>query len=241
MDGMLSYSDNGFLPTLYADAIKNGSYKAIAEYANFLNQLSDIKQERVNGFEQEVMNKLPKNTKQAVMAYTIQNDEQDVKQNENQNQHSSQTSDDDYQDSQECMDLKTGFDHAKSEAKKYEDDYYDKRDEMTRLGDEADEAEQEIRDTVYETAKDITLYSFFELVTSGSVERAIEWLKKRIKRPLDWAKIAYNAWIIYNNMEKIEELETKSNDDYDEWQAWLDEAKKIRQRAIGHDCKIHGW
>lgn len=68
MDGMLNYSNNGFLPTLYADAVKNGGDQAIAEYANFLNQLSARKKERVDGFEQEVMNKLPDNQKQVLLA-----------------------------------------------------------------------------------------------------------------------------------------------------------------------------
>ncbi|WP_417783831.1 hypothetical protein [Terasakiella pusilla] len=74
MDGMLNYSENGFLPTLYADAVKNGGEKAIAEYANFLNQLSDRKKERVGGFEQEVMNKLPEDMKQAMIVYAEQKD-----------------------------------------------------------------------------------------------------------------------------------------------------------------------
>jgi hypothetical protein len=72
MDGMLNYSENGFLPTLYADAVKNGGEKAIAEYANFLNQLSDRKKERVGGFEQEVMKQLPVNAQKAVLAYAQQ-------------------------------------------------------------------------------------------------------------------------------------------------------------------------
>jgi len=70
MDGMLNYSNNGFLPTLYADVVKNGGDQAIAEYANFLNQLSARKKERVDGFEQEVMNKLPDNQKQVLLALT---------------------------------------------------------------------------------------------------------------------------------------------------------------------------
>ncbi|WP_419797613.1 MAG: hypothetical protein ACNI26_15125 [Terasakiella sp.] len=114
---------------------------------------------------------------------------------------------------------------------------------MTRLGEEADEAEQEIRDIVYDVAKDLTLISFFELITSGSVEQAMNWLKKRIKRPLDWVTIAQDAWIIYNNMKKIENLETESKDDYDEWQKWVEARDAIQDKAAEepYSCKIYGW
>ncbi|NVJ90460.1 MAG: hypothetical protein HWE34_02325 [Methylocystaceae bacterium] len=64
MDGLLQYSKNGSLPALYADSLKNGDEKAVHEYANFMQQLSDRKGERVDGFHQEVVSRLPENVKQ---------------------------------------------------------------------------------------------------------------------------------------------------------------------------------
>jgi putative peptidoglycan binding protein len=72
MDGMLNYSTNGFLPTLFADAIKSGGDKAISEFANFLNQLSDRKKDRVDDFEQEVIEKLPEQSKQTLWSFQQQ-------------------------------------------------------------------------------------------------------------------------------------------------------------------------
>lgn len=68
MDGMLNYSSNGFLPTLFADAIKSSGDKAVSEFANFLSQLSDRKKDRVDGFEQEVIEKLPEHSKQVLLS-----------------------------------------------------------------------------------------------------------------------------------------------------------------------------
>lgn len=59
MNGMLQYSKNGSLPGLYANSMKGGDDKAINEFANLLQQLSDRKPERVDGLEREVMAKLP--------------------------------------------------------------------------------------------------------------------------------------------------------------------------------------
>ena len=63
MDGLLQYSKNGSLPALYADSLKNGDEKAVHEYANFMQQLSDRKGDRVDGFHQEVISRLPENVK----------------------------------------------------------------------------------------------------------------------------------------------------------------------------------
>ncbi|WP_417822375.1 hypothetical protein [Terasakiella sp.] len=64
MDGLLQYSKNGSLPALYADSLKNGDEKAVHEYANFMQQLSDRKGDRVDEFHQEVISRLPENVKQ---------------------------------------------------------------------------------------------------------------------------------------------------------------------------------
>ena len=63
MDGLLQYSKNGSLPALYADSLKNGDEKAVHEYANFMQQLSDRKGDRVDEFHQEVVSRLPENMK----------------------------------------------------------------------------------------------------------------------------------------------------------------------------------
>ncbi len=74
MDGLLQYSKNGSLPALYADSLKNGDEKAVYEYANFMQQLSNRKGERVDEFHQEVVGRLPNNMKQVFAQLEMEND-----------------------------------------------------------------------------------------------------------------------------------------------------------------------
>ncbi len=58
MEGMLRYGDDGDLPNLYADSIRNDGNLAANEMAEFLRQLEETAPKRVKGFEKAVFNKL---------------------------------------------------------------------------------------------------------------------------------------------------------------------------------------
>jgi len=75
MDGLLQYSKNGSLPALYANSLQNGDEKAVHEYANFMQQLSDRKGDRVDIFHKEVVSLLPENVKQVFAQLQMDNDE----------------------------------------------------------------------------------------------------------------------------------------------------------------------
>jgi hypothetical protein len=74
MDGLLQYSKNGSLPALYANSLQNGDEKAVHEYANFMQQLSDQKGDRADEFHEEVVSRLPENVKQVFAQLEMDND-----------------------------------------------------------------------------------------------------------------------------------------------------------------------
>lgn len=83
MDGLLKSTVNGTLPNLYADSIKRDGSKAINEYANFMQQLKGRKEDRVDGFHTEVVNRLPNNLKQAFVELAAQDAQAETPEVEN--------------------------------------------------------------------------------------------------------------------------------------------------------------
>lgn len=68
LDGMLHYSNNGSLPSLFANTLKGGDEKAVNEFANFMQQLNVRKPERVESFDKDVMSQLPDTARKAILA-----------------------------------------------------------------------------------------------------------------------------------------------------------------------------
>jgi len=235
MDGMLNYSENGFLPTLYADALKNGGDKAVAEYANFLNQLLDRKQDRVEGFEQEVMNKVPDSTKKMIRSFET---DDGVEKEPKTGQQKSQQSDDEYQDSPKCMELKEQYDNANNEAKKAWQNYQNKLGERDRKGQDGQDALDNLRQLLTETL----LEALLAAIPMGRIAAAIKKLKEEVKDPVNWVEVAENAWTLFYSADEEEKLEQEADDYFTEYENWLKDRDRIQLVANQkHDCKTAGW
>ncbi|MDV7340062.1 hypothetical protein RYZ26_10695 [Terasakiella sp. A23] len=223
LDGMLQYTKNGSLPALFADSLKTGDEKAVNEFANFMQQLNARKPERAAAFEQEVMSKLPEQGKQSIQAYAQQQDG-DV----------SQASDDDYQDSEKCMELKSQYDEDIQRSNDAWNDYLDKQDELDGVSQDAKDALDNLRDILTEVLFGIVLRG----VRKGNVRGAIDQAKK----PVNWLDVFDNAWTLYEAKGKEEELQKEAKKYKEDSEFWKKESEKTLLIAgKNYHCKIHSW
>lgn len=246
MNGMLNYSENGFLPTLYADAVKNGGNKAIAEYANFLNQLSDRKKDRADGFEQEVMNKLPDNQKQAILALAADNQERNNDyqtfdgQEEPKANDQATASEMQKPDSQFCQNLKPKYQAAK---RKY-DDANNKWEPLWKKYEQLGRDNDTLRGNIQQ--------GLFDLIPGVAISKVIDDLlqgnfQKASRRILRYVAIQHVKDIIndINQMAENDREKKRIKPDLDKYDRQRDTAwndyEDYRNKAVSNNCQYHGW
>ncbi len=251
MDGMLNYSNNGFLPTLYADAVKNGGDQAIAEYANFLNQLSNRKKERVDSFEQEVMNKLPDNQKQVLLALAeggqktggdtvvYQTSDGQAK-SQATDQEKSEQGQAQKKDIAECEVLKPKYQAAKREYDFLSNEYAKLSDEYFKLGPKRDSLKSEIQSDISALGLGVATGRLLGWLASGFFKKLFNYLsneggKAGVQSVADKvSELARTQDRINEIQPQLDPLWTKKDDAFQKF-------SRLQDKADAIPCQYHDW
>ncbi len=251
MDGMLNYSENGFLPTLFADAVKNGGDKAIAEYANFLNQLSNRKKERGDGFEQEVMNKLSDNQKQIIHAlaegaqetdgdivvYQVSDDQAEPQATEQEKSEQGQTQ---KNISPECEALKPKYQDAKRKYNRLNSDYGSLSGEYFKLGPRRDTLRSDIQSGVGELGLGSAAGMLLMWLSRGALSKAISYVLKKVGRKK--ARQLLSDMREFDRISgRIKEIQPKLKPLKQKLDNATADFKRMEKKARAMSCQLYGW
>ena len=200
--------------------MKNGGDKAVAEYANFLNQLLDRKQDCVEDFEQEVMDKVPDSTKQVILALAEQDENDPDPQktymisdgaakpsNDNTIRAKSESEEERPKDDldKECDRILSRIGEINSSIELYEENYAKSEEMLDELGQTSKDLFNDIRDGILSLLPGKVAEVVIGLLQSKSFREAIGELSEWVGDIVDLVQVIDNVRLLNQNDQDLED------------------------------------